>query len=232
MSEAAASEGLTGEDLVQALQQVLFPKHSDEEELNTYAVLDGAAIPDLLDHLYGDEPPEFECLYSGEIEPDMAECAPYLVELKPDATFTKWLLLEGWGKSWGIFALSPNDLGTMRRHFRTFLMVKAPDGKQLYFRYYDPRNLSIYLPTTNAEERAAVFGPISGYYCESENGPASFVWTRKEGLNNPSNMNTTDTTKIWTCFVCVDTKRGVKQPKQHEHYRHNQDPDQAHAPSL
>ncbi len=56
----------------------------------------------------------------------------------------------------------------MRKHFRTFLMVKGSDGESLCFRYYDPRVLSIYLPTTNEEERNTVFGPIKEYYCETE----------------------------------------------------------------
>ena len=131
-------------------------------------MLDGASIPDLLDHLYGDPRPEFICLYRGELEPDMAEVAPYLVRLQPDAPFTDWLLVEGWGKHWGIFALSAADLPVMRRHFRTFLMVKNPEGKQVYFRYYDPRVLRTFLPTCNAEETATVFGPLITYLCEAD----------------------------------------------------------------
>jgi hypothetical protein len=150
----------------QVLLKNLFP---DDGETHTYAILDGASIPDLLDKLYADPRPEFVCLYRGELEPDMAEVAPYLVRLKPDEPFAKWVTAEGWGRHWGIFALSKADLKTVRKHFRTFLMVKDPDGKKLYFRYYDPRVFRVYLPTCNKAETATVFGPVGHYIFEDEN---------------------------------------------------------------
>ena len=44
------------------------------------------------------------CLYRGELQPDMAEVAPYLVKLDRDAPFTDWVLDRGWGNHWGVFA--------------------------------------------------------------------------------------------------------------------------------
>jgi hypothetical protein len=149
------------EPVVQALLQHLFA----DPALGTFAILDGAAIPDLLPKL-NEEAPEHICLYRGELEPDLAECAPYLVRLAKESAFTKWLLAEGWGKSWGIFVLAAADLTTLRRHFRGFLIVLSPEGKRLYFRYYDPRVLREYLPTCNTEETRTVFGPVSRYFCE------------------------------------------------------------------
>jgi hypothetical protein len=78
------------------------------------------------------------------------------------------LIAQGWGKQWGIFVVSAVDSKTLRKHFRTFLMVRSPEGKQLYFRYYDPRVLPVYLPTCNAAETTFVFGPVAAYLCESE----------------------------------------------------------------
>lgn len=164
MSVTDQQPEISPEVRVAALLRELFK----DEALPVYAVLDGAAIPDLLDHLYADDGPEFCCLYRGDLEPDMAECAPYLAVLHPEAAFTRWLLAEGWGMHWGIFATSPADLKTMRKHFRTFLMVKDPDGKQLYFRYYDPRVLRVYLPTCNQQEVATVFGPVVSFLLEDE----------------------------------------------------------------
>jgi hypothetical protein len=154
---------MTDEKIIEALTRCLFA----DEELKVYAVLDGAAVPDLLAHLYQHEP-DSVCLYRGELKPDMAEVAPYLVQLAPDAEFTFWVLEQGWGQHWGIFAQSYADLRALRRHFRTFLMVYDGAGKPLYFRYYDPRVLRVYLPTCNAEELAAVFGPIESYLLEDE----------------------------------------------------------------
>jgi hypothetical protein len=103
----------------------------------------------------------------GELSEELAEAAPYLVRILPDTAFTEWLLTEGWGNHWGIFALSKADMREMRKHFRTFLVVKNPEGKQIYFRYYDPRVLRAYLPTTSEDERRQVFGPIEMYLLES-----------------------------------------------------------------
>ena len=149
--------------------------------LNAYAVLDGASIPELLPKLE-EFAPEQVCLYRGELEPDLAECAPYLVQLEPDSPFTDFVLNEGWGKHWGIFALSSADLASVRKHFRTFLMVKSPEGKKLYFRYYDPRVFRVYLPTCNAEEIAILFGPITSYLLEPENPAALLKFSQNQGL--------------------------------------------------
>ena len=167
--------------LKQELRRHLFP---DQEGggLKTYAVVDGASIPDLLDHLYGDPRPEFVCLYRGELQPDMAECAPYLVQLQSDAPFTDWLLAEGWGKHWGIFAIAKADPIAMRKHFRTFLMVKSPEGKQLYFRYYDPRVLRLYLPTCNIGETNLVFGPVLRYIIEGKQPETLLCFSPIEGI--------------------------------------------------
>lgn len=139
---------------------------SEDEDLKTYAILDGASIDGLLDQLYGEDPPEFRCLYRGDLEPDMAEVAPYLVELSPKAPFARWLLANCWGKHWGIFLTASEDIDVVRRHFRTFLMVKNPEGKQVYFRYYDPRVLRTFLPTCEGPEVRFITGPVRTFFCE------------------------------------------------------------------
>ena len=149
--------------LIHALREHLFA----DAEAKIYALLDGASVDGLIDHLW-DEQPEFECLYRGELEPDMAEVAPYLVRLEPEADFTRWVLEKGWGKHWGIFAITDAEIYVLRRHFRTFTMVRDPDGKMLYFRYYDPRVLRVYLPTCNDKELKTIFGPVHRFYLEDD----------------------------------------------------------------
>jgi hypothetical protein len=154
---------MTTEDITDSVLDKLF----SDGEANVYAVLDGASVADLLAKLY-DLRPEFECLYRGELEPDMAEVAPYLVRLEAEAEFTSWVVEKGWGKHWGVFARSDADMRAVRRHLRTFLTVYDPDGKAMIFRYYDPRVMRLYLPTCNAQELQTVFGPVSCYLLEDE----------------------------------------------------------------
>ena len=152
--------------VTQSLVKYLF----SQPETNVYAVLDGASVPELPQLLWEHEP-ENICLYRGELEPDMAAVAPYLVKLEYDHPFSKLVCEQGWGKHWGIFATTPAEVNIrdMRKHFRRFLMVYSPEDKLIYFRYYDPRVLRVYLPTCNTKEINYVFGPINAYLLEDEN---------------------------------------------------------------
>jgi len=136
-------------------------------EAQVYAVLDGASIPNLL-LLLAEHQVDHVCLYRGELDPELAQAAPYLAHLPMESLFTDLLLQQGWGQHWGIVVLSRETLRALRMHFRKFLMVWDPDGKPLYFRYYDPRVLRVYLPTCNDDELQMVFGPVSAYVVEAE----------------------------------------------------------------
>lgn len=146
----------------------------------TFVVLDGASVPGLLNKL-AQWQPQVECLYSGQIKPDLAEVAPYLVLIEPESDFAKWVLSEGWGKHWGIFAIAEEGLRAMRQHFRRFLTVHDESGKPLLFRYYDPRVLRTFLPTCNAQELAEIFGPVQCYVAEGEEPDTALRFEVRDG---------------------------------------------------
>lgn len=177
------------EDIVKAVSTHLF----GEEGVRVFAVLDGALIDHLLDKLAQFEP-EYYCLYRGDLKPDMAEVAPYLVRLRPDTAFAEWVIGKGWGQNWGIFVHSPANLQAMRKHFRTFLTVYDSNGKPMLFRYYDPRVLRLYLPTCNAEELRTIFGPITSYLVESEDSKTllryQFIKNTLHQENRPLDLKT------------------------------------------
>ena len=132
-----------------------------------YAILDAARNESIYPTLTTSQS-NYCCLYRGEIPRVLAQAAPYLVHLMPDEPFTSWLISEGWGDSWGIFLTSAENLETLRRHFRRFLMVQDETGQSIYFRYYDPRVLRVYLPTCNAGELLTIFGPVGSFLVEGE----------------------------------------------------------------
>jgi hypothetical protein len=163
-------------DIVEAVGAFLF----GEPGLGVFAVLDGASVPGLVEKLHALKP-EHVCLYRGELEPDMAEVAPYLVRLEDRSEMTGWVLEQGWGKHWGVFALSQADLRALRQHFRRFLVVHDEAGKPMYFRFYDPRVLRKYLPTCDQEQLAAIFGPVASYLAEGEEPSALLSFRVKSG---------------------------------------------------
>jgi hypothetical protein len=143
------------------------------DKVPVFAVLDGASVPKLLNSLY-EHKPEFCCLYPGELNPDMAAMAPYLVRLEAGKEFTSMVLTEGWGAHWGVFVVSARGLRTLRDHFRQFHKVELPDQRTVIFRYYDPRVFRIFLPICNEAELAQFFGPVQTFVVEGET-PATGV---------------------------------------------------------
>lgn len=152
-------------ETIERLNQTLLPEGEHGSRL--YAVLDGASDRSVVESVYTLHPP-FECLYSGDLAPDLAECAPYLVEVKPGHAFTGWLMESCWGKSRGIYIEAECDIRQMRKHLRSLLLVQDPDGKTLYFRFYDPRVLRVFLPTCTPDEQSRIFGPARWIAMEDE----------------------------------------------------------------
>ncbi len=133
-----------------------------------YALLDGARNESIYPLLKGSGE-NYQCLYEGELIPELAEAAPYLVKLERGSALAQKLIEQGWGDSWGIFFQSRASFKEIRRNFRRFLRVTGPNKKAHYFRYYDPRVFRVFLPTCNYDELEMVFGPVNRYCLESEN---------------------------------------------------------------
>ncbi|MCK6553158.1 DUF4123 domain-containing protein [Candidatus Binatia bacterium] len=153
-----------------SVKDVLWRPSPRAEPPQVFAILDGARddrIYPAIEALVEDEE-QGVCLLRGELDSDLAAAAPYLLRLDRDAEIVTWLLTQGYGGSWGIFLHAEVELGELRRHLRRFLMVYDHAGKPMYFRYYDPRVLRAYLPTCQAAELEAFFGPVRCYFVEDE----------------------------------------------------------------
>ena len=100
------------------------------------------------------------CLYAGTLSPQLERCAPYLVQLECDESQTMRLLNRGWGNSWGILMRTGMSMHALRDHWRRLLLVRGPGGKQLVFRYYDPRVMRVFLPSCSPSQLKEVFGSI------------------------------------------------------------------------
>ena len=128
---------------------------------------------------------QYESLYEGWSKAELTLFAPYLVSLPPQSKLLEKLVEQGWGKSWGIYLTCSLAFYEVRHHLRHFLMVNMPDGKQVYFRFYDPRVLRVYLPTCTPEEIRQFFGPVSRFATENETPDSllEFAW-QGEGMKS------------------------------------------------
>ncbi len=147
-----------------------------------YALVDAAcdkSIPGLLVHAQE----QHQSLYEGRSATELAAWAPYLVELPLEAPLIKALIAKGWGKGWASYFTSKASFQDLRHHFRRFLMVQIENGALVYFRFYDPRVLRDFLPTTTPGETKVFFGPVEIWFLESED-PQSILsfMQEKDGL--------------------------------------------------
>ena len=142
-----------------------------------YVLLDAAREPDVLKFIF-ESKEEYQSLYEGATGAQLAHFAPYLVRIPEKSALLEKLVHQAWAKSWGVYLTCAQPLKDLRTHVRRFLMVKLPDGKQVSFRYYDPRVLRIFLPTCTADEIGQFFGPVKQFLIESEDPKLALRFTR------------------------------------------------------
>ncbi len=132
-----------------------------------FAVLDASMDPRIL-VLLRESVEECRSLYEGPQGDVLEDVAPYLVSLPKGSRLLEALVYEGWGRNWGVFLTSLRPFHEVRRHFRKFLMVQDDVGRELYFRFYDPRVLRVFLPTCTPQQAEAFFEGISVYLMEAD----------------------------------------------------------------
>jgi len=145
-----------------------------------WAVLDGARDEQVWWTIKGSSL-EHGCLYAGALSSQLERAAPHLVQLEFDERNTRQLVNRGWGRSWGIFLQTNATLKALQRHLRHFLLVGGPGGKQLLFRYYDPRVMRAFLPTCTVSQLNELFGPIERIMTEGAKAGQMMEFRLDEG---------------------------------------------------
>ncbi|WP_159397366.1 DUF4123 domain-containing protein [Sorangium cellulosum] len=158
-----------GLDRLTPLQEdVLAALQAEPEPL--FAVLDASRGLRVLEVLR-ESVEEYRSLYEGIQGEALAMQAPYLVRLPKGARLLEQLVLEGWGKGWGIYLTCGRPFKEVRTHLRRFLMVMNDQtGERMYFRFYDPHALRIFLPTCTPRQKAQFFGEIGAFLAETKDG--------------------------------------------------------------
>lgn len=116
-------------------------------------------------------------LYRGTVDEQYWAFAPYLFAV--DGDVLEWIAADLWTEPWGIFAVADGDIEAVRRHFRRFLLVQAPDGEQWYFRFYDPRVLPGFLATCTQNQIADIFGSLSSLGVSDSPAMTTTITARK-----------------------------------------------------
>jgi RHS repeat-associated protein len=109
-------------------------------------------------------------LFSGENAVAARHAAPYLLCLDKHPEVETWLIEKGWGHGWGILLTAEADSHALWSHLRRFFRVQAPNGRDLYFRFYDPVVLRDFLPLLDDVEARGFFGPVRRFVVEAPGG--------------------------------------------------------------
>lgn len=132
-----------------------------------YGVMDAARDDRILELLRQHVEPH-RTLYDGGEGEVYDEVAPYLVgPMRDDSDLLERLVLEGWGKRWGIWCTSAAKFVEVRRHWRRFLMVELEEtGERVYFRFYDPGVMARLRSALVPGHWNALLGPMSLPDCD------------------------------------------------------------------
>lgn len=136
-----------------------------------YAVLDAARDDRILELLREHVEPH-RSLYDGSEGETLEEVAPYLAgPMRDDSELLDKLVLEGWGKRWGIWCTSDEKFVDVRRHWRRFLMVELEEtGERVYFRFYDPGVMRVFWDACEEGQKAELMGRARDWFVEQTDG--------------------------------------------------------------
>jgi hypothetical protein len=115
----------------------------------------------------------------------LEEVAPYGVgPMREDSELLDRLVLEGWGKRWGIWCTSEEKFVEIRRHWRRFLMVELEEtGEKVYFRFYDPGVMRVFRETFTSADLVSLIRDTTHILFETDHGNcASFGMYRMQPL--------------------------------------------------
>jgi hypothetical protein len=126
-----------------------------------FAVLDSCDAPQVHARVDALGPEAAPSLYQGRAAGELWNVAPHLV--KVGEALLGWIEGALVGEPWGVFVVGDLELGALRAHLRTLLVVRTEEGEHLYFRYYDPRVLQLFLPTCLPGEVREFFGPVEAF---------------------------------------------------------------------
>jgi hypothetical protein len=164
-------------------------------ENNSYFVIDRARTGSYMDDVY-----EFNlsisCLYKGRSEENLADYAPYLIEITDEPIALEWILKKSNNDHWGIFISTKLKFEKLYRHLRKFLIVQDENDEELYFRFYDPRVLRMFIPTCDRAQLSEFFGEIDYFITQDEDPDFALKFSLVQGTLSIEKINYADLSSI------------------------------------
>jgi hypothetical protein len=130
--------------------------------LRVYGMVLGSRVAGLPDRLAQADSLDYHCLVPGALSPAQRVRAPYLVELRPDSSFSRWLLLEAAASfaDWGVVARSSARMLDVRSHARDLRSAVSPEGRIFRLDWMDPVVLDVLLSSATPDQLQAIFGRL------------------------------------------------------------------------
>jgi hypothetical protein len=124
-------------------------------------------------------------LYSGRRADRLASAAPYIVRITGRIPR---FASDFWEKSSGVILASASPIEELRAHFKRLLVAETEARDTVYFRFYDPRVLRIFIPSCSPAQARRFFGPVAWFLVEGRAGgpPQRFVAPPPEAQNGAS----------------------------------------------
>lgn len=186
---------LTNHD-VSAIIKRLWSPLADGSKPNVFMVID-CARDKRIEPLINNANIEQSCLYAGNLTYKLKRAAPHIVKLTESSPFTAKILTLGFGKNWGIFFVAKNTttMAKVRSNCRRLAKVKGVTGKNLVFRYYDPRVTRLMLPVCNQHELDCILGESISLLIETgdeQEHRLGFTIYQRGDVTNPVSVKTLD----------------------------------------
>ncbi len=171
LGEVAPLADSFGADRSVTCPDALLPHLFDRPDRTLFAVVDAAAIPDLLPRLEV-EGLRHESLFQGKAGEDLAEVSPWLVELAADSVNLRRLMTRsdragrGWyGADAALFMHSRSDFDGLRRHLRKFTKLPDERGEWMFLRFWSEQFRDYLANQPDAPLPGAFYDQIEALFC-------------------------------------------------------------------
>jgi len=142
-----------------------------------YMLIDCAGIEGGADRIPKHIFSELECLFTGDLAEELADVGPHLGRLESFSYEVADAVEDLLTRNSGILVLLEDGVpagdeiafSQLHRHFRKFNVVYGPDGKPLFFRYYDPRVMGDVLKVLDAKQLSDFFCSVGTFVLIQDN---------------------------------------------------------------